>query len=149
MTLTPDPVFNINGVNLRQVTGRNTPSSVNAIFNFRNFWDGRAQNDFNGVNPFGSRDPNAYLLKAATKQSTLEKVKVSIKNASAASQAVGPPLSDVEESATGRVFPDVGQKFDLVKTKKLPRETGKKLKYLTPLGKQIVHTEDSVLGKYS
>ena len=149
MTLTPDPVFNLNGVNLRQTTGRNTPSSVNAIFNFRNFWDGRAQNDFNGVNPFGSRDPNAYLLKAATKQSALEKVKVSLKNASAASQAVGPPLSDVEESATGRVFPDVGQKFDRVKTKKLPREIGKKLKYLTPLGKQIVHPEDSVLGKYS
>ena len=149
MTLTPDPVFNLNGVNLRQTTGRNTPSSVNAIFNFRNFWDGRAQNDFNGVNPFGSRDPNAYVLKAPTKQSALEKVKISLKNASAASQAVGPPLSDVEESATGRVFPDVGQKFDRVKTKKLPREIGKKLKYLTPLGKQIVHPEDSVLGKYS
>ncbi len=149
MTLTPDPVFNLNGVNLRQTTGRNTPSSINAIFNFRNFWDGRAQNDFNGVNPFGSRDPNAYVLKAPTKQSALQKVKISLKNASAASQAVGPPLSDVEESATGRVFPDVGQKFDRVKTKKLPREIGKKLKYLTPLGKQIVHPEDSVLGKYS
>ncbi len=149
MTLTPDPVFKLNGVNIRQTTGRNTPSSVNAIFNFRNFWDGRAQNDFNGVNPFGSRDPNAYVLKAATKQSNLEKVKISLNNASAASQAVGPPLSDVEESATGRVFPDVGQKFNRIKTKKLPREIGKKLKYLTPLGKQIVHPEDSVLGKYS
>ncbi len=149
MTLTPDLVFNIDDVNIRQTTGRNSPSSVNAIFNFRNFWDGRAQNDFNGVNPFGSRDPNAYVLKAPTKQSALQKVKISLNNASAASQAVGPPLSDVEESATGRVFPDVGQKFDRVKTKKLPRETGKKLKYLTPLGKQIVHPEDSVLGKYS
>lgn len=148
ITLTPDPIFNIDGVNVRQVTGRNTPSSVNAIFNFRNFWDGRAQNDFNGVNPFGFRDPNAYVLKATTK-SSLEKVKISLKNASAASQAVGPPLSDVEESATGRVFPDVGQKFNRIKTKKLPREIGKKLKYLTPLGKQIVHPEDSVLGKYS
>lgn len=149
ITLIPDPVFNLNGVNLRQTTGRNTPSSVNAIFNFRNFWDGRAQNDFNGVNPFGSRDPDAYVLKAPTKQSALQKVKISLKNASAASQAVGPPLSDVEESATGRVFPDIGQKFDRVKTKKLPREIGKKLKYLTPLGKQIVHPDDSVLGKYS
>ncbi|KJH72380.1 cytochrome C peroxidase [Aliterella atlantica CENA595] len=148
MTVKPDPVFNINGVNVRQTTGRNSPSTVNTIFNFRSFWDGRAQNDFNGVNPFGSRDPNAYVLKAATK-SSLEKVKVSLKNASAASQAVGPPLSDVEESATGRVFSDVGQKFNRIKTKQLPRETGKKLKYLTPLGKQIVHPEDSVLGKYS
>lgn len=148
-TVQPDKVFNINGTNVRQVTERNSPSTINAIFNFRSFWDGRAQNDFNGVNPFGSRDPNAYLLKASTKQSALEKVKVSINNASAASQAVGPPLSSVEESASGRVFPDIGQKFDRVKTKKLPRETGKKLKYLTPLGKQIVHPEDSVLGKYS
>lgn len=148
MTVKPDPVFNINGVNVSQTTGRNSPSSVNAIFNFRNFWDGRAQNDFNGVNPFGSRDPNAYVLKA-TNKSSLEKVKISLKNASAASQAVGPPLSDVEESATGRVFADVGQKFDRIKTKQLPRETGKKLRYLTPLGKQIVHPDDSVLGKYS
>ncbi|MCY7277685.1 MAG: c-type cytochrome, partial [Phormidesmis sp. CAN_BIN44] len=149
VTPQPDPVFNIDGLNLRQVTGRNSPSVINSVFNFRNFWDGRAQNDFNGVNPFGSRDPNAFLYKAPTKQSALQKVKVSLKNSSAASQAVGPPLSDVEESATGRVFPDIGQKFDTIKTKKLPREIGKKLKTLTPLGKQVVHPEDSVLGKYS
>ncbi|WP_009632528.1 cytochrome-c peroxidase [Synechocystis sp. PCC 7509] len=148
-TVQPDRVFNIDGTNVRQVTERNSPSTINTIFNFRSFWDGRAQNDFNGVNPFGSRDPNAYVLKAPTKQSALEKVKISLNNASAASQAVGPPLSSVEESATGRVFPDIGQKFDRVKVKKLPRETGKKLKYLTPLGKQIVHPDDSVLGKYS
>jgi cytochrome c peroxidase len=145
----PDPLFNINGINVRQVTGRNSPSVINSVFNFRNFWDGRAQNDFNGVNPFGSRDPNAFLYKAPTKQSALQQVKISLRNSAAASQAVGPPLSDVEESATGRVFPDIGQKFGRVKTKKLPRETGKKLKSLRPLGKQVVHPEDSVLGKYS
>ncbi|MBD1932565.1 MULTISPECIES: cytochrome-c peroxidase [Cyanophyceae] len=149
VTVQPDPVFNVNGINVRQVTGRNTPSTINAVFNFRNFWDGRAQNDFNGVNPFGSRDKNAFLYKVATKQSSLQQVKVSLKNSSLASQAVGPPLSDVEESGTGRVFPDVGQKFNRVKTKKLPRETGKKLKFLPPLAKQLVHPEDSVLGKYS
>jgi cytochrome c peroxidase len=55
----------------------------------------------------------------------------------------------VEQSATGRVFPDVGQKFDQIKVKKLPRETGKKLKQLRPLGKQLVHPEDSVLGTLS
>ena len=149
VTLQPDPVFNVNGINVRQVTGRNTPSTINAVFNFRNFWDGRAQNDFNGVNPFGSRDPNAFVYKAPTRLSSLQPVKVSLKNSSLASQAVGPPLSDVEESATGRVFADVGQKFNTIKTKKLPRDTGKKLKSLTPLGKQLVHPEDSVLGKYS
>jgi len=145
----PDPVFKIQDTNVRQVTERNTPSTINAVFNFRNFWDGRAQNEFNGVNPFGSRDKGAFVLKAPKKQSPLQQVKISLKNSSLASQAVGPPLSSVEESATGRVFPDIGQKFDQIKVKKLPRETGKKLKQLRPLGKQLVHPEDSVLGTLS
>jgi cytochrome c peroxidase len=119
------------------------------VFNFRNFWDGRAQNEFNGVNPFGSRDPDAFVLKAPTKQSALQQVKISLKNSSLASQAVGPPLNSVEQSATGRVFPDIGQKFDQIKVKKLPRETGKKLKQLRPLGQQLVHPQDSVLGSLS
>lgn len=145
----PDPVFNVNGINVRQVTGRNTPSIINAVFNFRNFWDGRAQNEFNGVNPFGARDKNAFVLKAPTKQSALQQVKISLKNSSLASQAVGPPLSSVEASATGRTFADIGQKFGLLKTTKLPRETGKKLRALLPLSKQLVHPEDSVLGAFS
>ena len=37
---------------------------INAVFNHRNFWDMRAQNLFNGVNPFGDRDPNAFLYSA-------------------------------------------------------------------------------------
>jgi Di-haem cytochrome c peroxidase len=63
-TLLADPTFNINGINVRQVTDRNTPSVINAVFNFRNFWDGSAQNIFNGVNPFGLRDPNARVFQA-------------------------------------------------------------------------------------
>ena len=39
---------------------------INAVFNHRNFWDMRAQNEFNGVNPFGARDPNAVLYSTAT-----------------------------------------------------------------------------------
>src|SRR4028119_1325989 len=111
----PDPVFNVQGINVRQVTERNTPSTINAVFNHRQFWDGRAQNEFNGVNPFGARDPNAFVLKSLKKQSAPEKVKISLKNSSLASQAVGPPLSSVEESATGRILPDVGQKFNRIK----------------------------------
>jgi cytochrome c peroxidase len=145
----PDPVFNVGGINVRQVTDRNTPSTINAVYNFRNFWDGRAQNEFNGVNPFGSRDAKAFVLKSPRKQSPPEKVKISLKNSALASQAVGPPLSSVEESGTGRVLPDIGQKFDRLKVKKLPRETGKKLKQLRPLGTQLVHREDSVLGSSS
>lgn len=147
-----DPVFNINGVNVRQVVARNTPTVINAVFNFRNFWDGRAQNDFNGVNPFGSRDPNAIVYKA-NNPSKLEPTKVSLKNSSLASQAVGPPISSFEVSADGRTFQEVGDKFGdrnkkdkALKGKKLPRKLGKKLLPLRPLGKQIVHNEDSVLG---
>jgi cytochrome c peroxidase len=145
----PDPVFNVQGINVRQVTERNTPSTINAVFNFRNFWDGRAQNEFNGVNPFGSRDADAFVLKSPRKQSPPQKVKISLKNSALASQAVGPPLNSVEQSATGRIHPDIGQKFDRIKIKKVPRETGKKLKQLRPLGQQLVHPQDSVLGRLS
>jgi len=34
---------------MRQAAGRNAPSAINAVFNFRNFWDGRANNDFNSL----------------------------------------------------------------------------------------------------
>lgn len=150
VTVQPDAVFNVQAVNTRQVTGRNTPSAINAVFNFRNFWDGRAQNDFNGQNPFGSRDPNAIVFRSPSKQSQPVKQKISILNASLASQAVGPPLSDVEESGTGRIFPDVGQKFNpKLKSKKTPKDTGKKLKSLKPLNKQLVANDDSILGTLS
>src|SRR4028119_1338550 len=145
----PDPVFNVGGINVRQVTERNTPSTINAVFNHRQFWDGRAQNEFNGVNPFGARDPDAYVLKAPRRQSPLQQVTIRLKNSSLASQAVGPPLSSVEESATGRTFPDIGQKFNGVRIKLLPRELGKKLTNLRPLAKQLVHPQDSVLGSLS
>jgi len=149
VTVQPDAVFHVNGVNVRQVTERNTPSTINAVFNFRNFWDGRAQDEFNGVNPFGSRDPNARVIKASRPAALLQEVKISLKNASLASQAVGPPLSSVEESATGRIFPDIGNKLGRVKRRLLPRETGKKLRALRPLSKQLVAADDSVLGGLS
>lgn len=95
---TKDEVFNVNGVNVRQVTGRNSPTTINAVFNFRNFWDGRAQNIFNGVNEFGLRDPNAFVLKAKNPDNLLD-VRVNLKNSSLASQAVGPPLSAFETAA--------------------------------------------------
>ncbi len=93
-----DEVFNVNGVNVRRVTARNTPTTINSVFNFRNFWDGRAQNIFNGVNPFGLRDNNAFVLKAQNRR-RLQDVRVRINNSSLASQAVGPPESSFELSA--------------------------------------------------
>ena len=124
-----DPVFNINGVNTRQVTGRNTPSVINAIFNNRNFWDGRANRFFNGVNPFGEMDKNARIW-AYDSGAGLQKVQILLDNASLASQACGPANNKVEMSYNGRSFP----------------ELGRKLLSLLPLCDQNVDPDDSVLG---
>ncbi len=130
-TTIPDPVFNLNGVNTRQVTGRNAPTVINAVFNDRNFWDGRANRFFNGVNPFGDMDPNArvWRYKTAGKKFTQESIRLD--NASLASQAVGPPNNSVEMSWDGRTF----------------AQLGRKMLSLAPLSLQEVHPDDSVLGK--
>src|SRR4051794_17867898 len=124
-----DSAFHVGGVNVRRTTGRNTPSAVNAVFNFRNFWDGRAQNDFNGVNPFGARDAGARVGHVAA-GGAVEQIPVKLTNASLASQAVGPPGNPVEMSADGRTLSDIGRK----------------LLTLRPLGAQRVSARDGVLG---
>ncbi len=153
----PDLTFNVNDIETRRVEPRNTPTTINAVFNFRNFWDGRAQNYFNGVNPFGLRDPNAKLYKATNSLTTPQQVSIKLKNSSLASQAVGPPLSSFESSADGRTFQDVGNKVvgrNSAKRRqaglKLPRNTGRKLlsQRLKPLRGQEVAIDDSVLGIY-
>ena len=126
-----DPIYRTGAINTRQVTGRNAPSVINSIFNHRNFWDGRAHNEFNGVNPFGDSDVNARVYEnvdLVTGQAT--PVRISIVNASLASQAVGPVNSDVEMAHGGRNFAAVG----------------KKMLALTPLALQKVDGTDSVLG---
>jgi len=142
----PDPVFNVGGVNVRQVPNRSTPTVINAVFNQRQFWDGRAQSDFNGVNPWGARDPNARVVQA-TGPGRLDLVRISLPNSSLASQAVGPPISAAETSATGRAFTDLGVKF--TPEGKNAKDNGKRLKVLTPLGRQLVAKDDSVLGPLS
>jgi cytochrome c peroxidase len=109
-------VFKAGKYAARQVEPRNTPTTINAVFNFANFWDGRANNIFNGVDPFGPRtlhasgDSNKRLvLVDDAYNATLGSV--SIKNASLASQAVAPPLSQLEMSCNGKTFPDFGKKM--------------------------------------
>lgn len=157
VSYSPDPDgFQVVGTNVRRVEPRNTPTVINAVFNERNFWDGRAQSEFNGVNSLGQRDPNATLFKA-TVPGTPEEVRVSLNHSSLASLSVEPPLSSFEMSADGRTFQEIGDKFGLedkkvhsaAKGKKLPRKLGKKILTLGPLGKQLVHPEDSVLGSDS
>jgi cytochrome c peroxidase len=121
-------------VNVRRSTPRNAPPVINAVFNYRNFWDGRAQRTFNGVNPFGAGDPSAHVLQVdPNNPNATVDVTLRLSNSSLASQAVGPPGSDVEMSATGRPFVKMG----------------KKMLMLTPLGLQQVATDDSVLGSLS
>ena len=132
-----DPIWSLNlrgrRVNVRRVEPRNTPTVINAAFNFANFWDGRANNIFNGVNPFGPADDNARIFvdngTGLTPTSTMT-TSTMLENASLASQAVGPPTSDFEMSFRGRTWPKIG----------------KKMLSLPPLAQQAVHPQDSVLG---
>jgi cytochrome c peroxidase len=151
---TPDPIappF----MSFRSVTGRNTPSIIAAIFNRQSFWDGRANDVFNGQNPFGltanagvksslgpmrsargsgggGGDPAATLVFNASPASAA----AGMGDGSAASQSVGPPLSGVEMSCAGRNWNGVNS----LGTKMLARQ---------PLQLQVVAGDDGVLGMLS
>jgi cytochrome c peroxidase len=125
------PAFSIAGVNVRQVTNRNTSTVINAVFNFRNFWDGRANNIFTGRTPFGDSDPRANALVVVAGSLLPEKVR--IENSSLASQSVGPPVNNVEMAYDGRGWSALGKRI-------LPA---------MPLRLQIVSPEDSVLGRFA
>jgi cytochrome c peroxidase len=128
---------------MRQVEPRNTPTTINAAFFHRNFWDNRANSLFNGVGVFGMRDivgnPAAGIPGDPDKRLIIlnggvpELGFLQVENASLASQAVGPPLSELEMSCAGRKFADVGRR--LLET--------------IPLFLQKVDRTDSVLGPYA
>jgi cytochrome c peroxidase len=122
--------------NVRRVEGRNAPSVINAVFTHANFWDGRAHNLFNGVTPFGPLDTNAAIwVNSGPAGAAPIQQQVRIANASLASQAVSPVVGDFEMSFHGRPFRSVATKL---------LASG-----LTPLGQQVVHASDSVLGPLS
>jgi cytochrome c peroxidase len=135
--------FHVGNANTRRVEPRNTPSVINAVFNHRQFWDGRAENVFNGVNHLGQRDPNAKVFRASDPKNPVE-IRVELVNSSLASQAVAPIVSALEMSAPGRTVQEVGS--DLAKT---PRKIYKRIHDRRPLAKQQVHPADSVLGPMS
>jgi cytochrome c peroxidase len=138
-TVVPDPVFSYPDpanpsarINTRRDTGRNTPSAVDAVFNYRNFWDGRAENECNGMDPFGARNNNSYLM-VVDGDGKLAPAHVHMANSALCSQSLGPILSSTEMSADHRSFQQVGKKL-------LARQ---------PLAKQLVDPTDSVLGLFS
>ena len=126
-----DPKFRVGTLNVRQVGDRNAPSVLNAVFNFRNFWDGRASETFTGATPFGLSDTRANLLSSATGSLKAETLRV--ERSSLASQSVGPVLSLAEMSYDSRSWPRVGKKM-------LP---------LRPLANQRIAPDDSVLGRFA
>jgi cytochrome c peroxidase len=126
----PEAIFVLDGVAQRQVTGRNPPTVINAVFNIRNFWDGRANPWFNGRNGLGPVDPAARVWVANAAGTGLVPAAVMLDFSSLASQAVGPVLNPVEMSCAGRAWPDLAAKL-------LDRQ---------PLATQRVRPDDSVLG---
>ncbi|MGZ4958417.1 MAG: cytochrome-c peroxidase [Methylomonas sp.] len=127
-----DTIFHVGGVGTRRVTPRNAPSVINAVFNHRSFWDGRANNVFNGSSPWGDRDPNAGVWVKQNARS-VQKQRLKLINSSLASLAVAPPLNTTEMGCNKRTMSDIGRKL-------LQRR---------PLESQKVHWNDSVLGSLS
>jgi len=104
----------------RRVTGRNAPSVIGAVFARDAFWDGRANHQFNGVDPFGFTGNAGGSF-------------TSIGNGALASQATGPVNNSTEMSCANRAFNGAGS-------------VGAKLLARRPLQFQAVSTTDSVLG---
>ena len=113
----------------RQITERNSPSTLMAVFYTDNFWDGRAKSTFNGVDITGSSSARVLVAQ----QGRLVPQLLQLSPASAASQSVGPPMSPVEMTCAGRSFAMMGRKL-------LGRQ---------PLGMQVVARDDSALGSLS
>ncbi len=127
-----DNTFNIGGIGTRRDTPRNAPSVINAIFNHRSFWDGRANNVFNGSSPWGDRDANAGVWVKQNARA-VQKQRLHLLNSSLASLATAPPLNATEMGCSKRTLMDIGRKL-------LLRQ---------PLQNQKVHFQDSVLAPYS
>ena len=127
-----NPFHTNNKIN-RKVEPRQTPTVINAAFNLRQFWDGRANKAFNGVDPFGRRTnladrASGVLAYSGAGLPTLQKLELDF--SSMASQAVGPPLSSFEMSCAHRKFADIGRKLLGVR----------------PLAGQTVSPTDSLFG---
>jgi cytochrome c peroxidase len=122
---TADPVFG----GARQSTARNAPTVINAVFNLRNFYDGRANHIFNGVDAFGKRNGQAVIYRGNPPVAQA----VALENASLASQAVAVPVNSIEMSCAGRTWPQIGRR----------------LLRSVPLAYQAVSSSDSVLASYA
>ncbi|MEQ1528074.1 MAG: cytochrome c peroxidase [Methylococcales bacterium] len=142
-----DSVWHVDAqTSVRRVEPRNSPSVINAVFNYSNFWDGRANPYFNGQSSFGRQDPYAVIVVNLPEQG-LSVESIALHKASLASQAVTPLLSPFEMSYgdfaqnNSRSLADIGKKLLSISI-----AGGKPL---TPLGKQRIHPRDAILGELS
>jgi cytochrome c peroxidase len=140
---------------------RHTPTTVNAVFNRRQFWDGRANAVFNGVDPYGPRtfvpeiqvqDSNGVsrrignpfaagsgVLALSNLQSgTLTLEQPLIENASLASQAVA-----INTNGNGGVPLNPGESRCANSSF---ADLGRRLLESQPLSTQVIHPEDSLFG---
>ena len=124
-----DSIFNVHGIGTRKAEPRNAPTTINAVFNHRNFWDGRANNTFNGSSNWGDRDPDAGVW-VQTGRRKVEKQQLHLKNSALASQAVATALSQLEMICSNRSIADIGRK----------------VLFRNPLQHQKVHYQDSVFA---
>jgi len=139
------------GLVSRQTEARATPSTINAVYNPRNFWDARANMVFNGKNAFGWRDidndPTARIITFNFPSNGPQLVPFTIptipgvlagQTASLASQAMLPPVNSIEMSCTNRIFQQIGRK--LISSILRPSQI------LHPLHTQTIDPNDSLFG---
>ena len=164
--------FHAGGLIHRKVEPRQTPTVINAVFNFRQFWDGRANNQFNGVDPFGARtyQPVVSSINAdgvgelvgnshAATTGILLSVPVAQRTyprnyAQKISQFLGQPKTKlvlvqplIENSslASQAVGPPLSD-FEMSCAGKTFADLGRKLLTMQPLSTQAVHREDSLFS---
>jgi len=161
------PVFNLDGTNVRQVTGRNSPTNINAVFFDRSFWDGRANRYFNGVNPFGNLDPEAKVLKWTTTEKATTKVTgyrwvlkwygwwvrwvyEPVTTTTYQTVASLDPVSILIDNAAlaSQAVGPPNNSTEMSWDGRTFRELARKMFSLRPLAQQAVHYDDSVLGQF-
>ena len=110
--ITPLDIFNVGGVRTRSNGPRQAAPTINAVFNFNNFWDGRADNNFNGLNMHGIKDLNAFIYFNAGGV-LIHDLIAGPGDSALASQATAPVFSGTsdEMAFAGRTMEDVGRKI--------------------------------------
>ena len=127
-------------LNTRRKAARNAPSVINAVYNYRVLWNGKAANSFNGNTPFGENDTRTTVF-VTLPSGYLQQKSVHINNAALASQSMG-SMNNPSEMTTeqqGLGSPGGHNLF-----MKLTRR--RKLLTRHPLARQEVSPTDSVLG---